>query len=402
MTFTVAGVRWMLYLAAALGATAPGAAQRIKLSVPLADLEHRAQVDSNDPAAQYNLALGLWNDKRFDEAEKALRLAVLLEPRFAEAHLALAYLPFARRPKLWTEVFRHDVPIDQTAVLEQSDREYRLAFLIDPMVDLRIIAAVTPSSPDFLDVKDYLGEAYALFIQGFADCEQGKYEDCHGRFTALIRQLNGEAHPDRVPNSVLWYKGIAAAHLGKYEIAADHFRTLIRRDLDFEKEREAKGEFSRVPLRINEYRYTLATILQASGKDAEAISTYHEVLAADLGLYMGHVRLAGMYEAQRDYPHALTERVDAANANPDDPSLLLDLGVTLGKAGMMAQAEEKLAQAIEANPRDSRPYFWIGIAQMEQGKNDQAKASFTQFLALAPSRYERQIAMAKDRLSKLH
>ena len=93
--------------------------------------------------------------------------------------------------------------------------------------------------------------------------------------------------------------------------------------------------------------------------------------------------------------------MDAVNANPDDPSLLLDLGVTLGKAGMMPQAETRLQLAAESNPRDARAFFWLGLAQQEQGKKDAAKASFTRFLELAPSRYDRQITMAKDHLGQL-
>jgi Flp pilus assembly protein TadD len=48
------------------------------------------------------------------------------------------------------------------------------------------------------------------------------------------------------------------------------------------------------------------------------------------------------------------------DANPDDPSLVMDLGVTLGKAGRFADAEEALQRAEEANPRDARILFWLG------------------------------------------
>lgn len=380
---------------------APLAAQRIKLPYKVPELESRMKADSNDPAAHYNLALGYWNEKRWDDSEKAIRTALMLEPRFAPAHLALAYLPFAKRPKLWDEIFEDKVPAEMMEPLKDSDREYRHAFLIDPLVDIRIIGAVTRPKPDFLTVQDYLGEAYALFFQGFTDCQEGRYEDCHGRFVSLIREIKGERFPDRVPNSVHWYKGLAAAHLQMYDVAATHFNTLITRSKGDEKELESKGELSRVPLRTNEYRYALATIRQASGEAPEAVRLYHEVLEADAGVYMAHVRLANMYEAAKDYPQAEKERTFAINTNPDDPSLLLDLGITLGKAGRMAEAEAKLLEAIAATPRDSRAYFWLGLAQMEQAKQAPAKEAFSRFLALTPSRFDRQIAMAKDRLAKL-
>jgi tetratricopeptide (TPR) repeat protein len=380
---------------------APVSAQRIKLPYKLPELEARAKADSNDAAAHYNVALGYWNEKRLDDAERSLKTAIAIEPRFAPAHLALAFIPFARRPKLWEEIWEEKVPQDVVPSVEQFEKEYRHAFLIDPLVDIRIIGAATPAKADFLDVKDYLGEAYALFFQGFTDCQEGRYEDCHGRFVTLIREIDGEKYPQRVPSSVLWYKGLAAAHLGKYDIAEQHYRLLIDREPEAAAEHEKRGELSRVPLRMNEYRYTLATVLQAAGKIPDAVTMFQEVLNNDIGYYMAHVRLAGIYEAARDYPRAVQERLNAVNANPDDPSLLLDLGVTLGKAGMMPQAETRFQEAAEANPRDVRSLFWLGLAQFEQGKRDAARESLNRFVAAAPSRYERQVTMARERLAKL-
>jgi tetratricopeptide (TPR) repeat protein len=392
---------FLLLAAGALAAARDLDAQRLKLPLPLSELEAAARKDSTDPAAHYNVALGYWSQKRYDDAERELRQSLSMDPRLAPARLALAFLPYARRSKLWGEVVREEVPKDQLAVLEQSDREYRHAFLIDPLVDLRILGAVGPNSPDFLDMKDYFGEVWAHFFQGFADCEEGKYEDCHGRFVTLIREIDGDRYPQRIPWSVLWYKGIAAAHIGKYDIAAEHFRDLIKRSTEVEKERERKGELARVPMKANEYRYTLATILHAAGKTPEAIGLYEEVLGNDIGFYMAHVRLATIYEGQKDYARAAKSRLNAVNANPDDASLVMDLGITLGKSGDFSAARARLQEAYEANPRDVRPLFWLGIAYSQQGESPKARDAFEQFVRLAPSRYERQIAMARERLARL-
>lgn len=386
---------------ALLLATAPLPAQRIKLPVKLAELEQRLKADSNDAAAHYNVALGYWNEKRYDDAERALGMAVRIEPRFAPAHLALAYLPFARRPKLWNEIWDNAVPEDQVPLLKRADSEYRHAFLIDPLVDLKILAVATPPKPNFVDVNNYFGEIWALYFQGFADCQEGKYEDCHGRFAALIREIDGDRFGERIPASVHWYKGIAAAHVGKHDIAERHFRILLALGDEAVKERERKGDLTRVPLQANEFRYTLATILQAAGRTSEAVALFKEVLDNDVGFYMANVRLANIYEAARDYPRAVQERLNAVNVNPDDASLLTDLGVTLGKAGMMPQAETRLQAAADANPRDTRSLYWLSVAQQELGKMAEARAAFTRFVELAPSRYQPQVALAKDRLARL-
>ena len=53
----------IVVLALAAGTVTPATAQRTKLPMKLEQLEARAQTDSNDAAAHYNVALGYWNEK---------------------------------------------------------------------------------------------------------------------------------------------------------------------------------------------------------------------------------------------------------------------------------------------------------------------------------------------------
>lgn len=136
-------MRWMSVVGVlSVFGVAPLAAQRIDLPVPLGELEQRARADSNDPVAHYNLALGYWNAKRWDDVEASLRTSLMLDPRLAVSRLALARLPYSRRPRLTEELFESTtVPSDLREMVETADREWRHAFMIDPAVDLRIIAA---------------------------------------------------------------------------------------------------------------------------------------------------------------------------------------------------------------------------------------------------------------------
>jgi hypothetical protein len=69
-----------------------------------------ARTDSNDAELQYYLALAHWQKHHWRETDSLLRLVLRLEPRFAEAYLALYYLPFARRTSLFREEERGIVP----------------------------------------------------------------------------------------------------------------------------------------------------------------------------------------------------------------------------------------------------------------------------------------------------
>jgi tetratricopeptide (TPR) repeat protein len=374
-------------------------AQRIKLPMSRSELEARAVQDSLDAAAHYNVALAYWNEKRFDDAERELRLATLLDPKFAEGYLALAYLPYAQRPKLWSEEARDRVPEEWKQRLEESDRLYRRAFLVNPMVDLRIAGAVTMQ-------RDAVWEAlypgvYEFYFQAFDDMLQGNYEQAYGRFAKLHRErrIAGPGQ-GKLPMSFHWFEGLAAAHTQRWLPAKQRFEHLIKESVAEEKKLEEK-DLVRIPLRTNEYRYFLANISHAAGETDQALELYRQTLERDMGLYMAHVQMANIYEGQRRYVEAIEERKRAVNANPDDPSLVMDLGVTLGKSGKFAEGEEVLKKAAEANPRDARVSFWTGLCQAEQGKREDAKASLSRFIATAPSRWEKQIGMAKQRLAAL-
>lgn len=386
-------------LIAAAVASSPLAAQRIKLPQKRDQLEAVAVRDSNDPAAHYNVGLAYWNEKRFDDAERSFRTAVMLDQKFAEAYLALAYLPYARRPKLWREESEGKVPEEWRSVLEESDRNYRRAFVINPLVELTIIGAATPPRDPRWDLL-YPG-VYDFYFRAFDDMMEGKYEDAWGRFRTYLRErrLAGPGQGS-LGTSFLWYQGLAAAHTHRFDEATSLFTELIRRS-EAEKEKIEEEDLVRIPLRTNEYRYFLATIRQAAEQRSEAVSLYREAIQNDLGLYMAHVRLANIYEAERDYAAAIAERRAAVNANPDDPTLLTDLGVTLGKAGQVQEAETVLRQAREANPRDPRVPFWLGLVYVEAGRAADAREALDAFIALAPPRYERQIAIARQRLANL-
>jgi Flp pilus assembly protein TadD len=121
----------------------------------------------------------------------------------------------------------------------------------------------------------------------------------------------------------------------------------------------------------------------------------------DAGLYMAHVRLANILLDQHRPTAAIEERRRAVNANPDDPTLVFDLGEALARAGAMPEAQAALRQARQANPRNVRALYVLGVVSSQVGSTDEARDAFTQFLALAPSRFSEQKVEAQRRLEQL-
>jgi tetratricopeptide (TPR) repeat protein len=207
---------------------------------------------------------------------------------------------------------------------------YRRAFLLNPLVDLRIAGAVTPPRDPVWETL--YPDLYEFYFQAFDDMLHGDYDKAYGRFVKLHRErrLAGPGQ-GKLPMSIYWFEGLAAAHIGRWDEADQTFERLVKESEDFEKKHQ--DDLIRVPLRTNEYRYFLASIRHAAGSTEQALQLYRQTLENDLGLYMAHVQMANIFEADRRYPEAIEERKRAVDANPDDPSLLTDLGVTIGKSG---------------------------------------------------------------------
>ena len=371
----------------------PLAAQvRLRPGVTLRHLELEAARDSNDPAVLYDLALGYWSKKRWDDVERTLDAALAIEPRNAPALLALAHLPFARRPQLWKEEDDGNVPPEWQPALLRRDRYVRLAFQVDPLVDLQIVGAVAPDQSSLLR-----GGTGASLIEtasvGLANFRNGQYPQAFAWFDRFARLLGEGTDSARVPGFVYLYRGLASAHLNDFPAAIRDFTTLHAI-----KEGDEVGGFGTDPALDT---YLLAWLLAHQGRTDEAIARYQEALTQDFGLWMAHVQLAAIYDARGDWPDAIRERRLARTTDPDDPSLALDLGITLLRSGDPAAAVATLDSAEAGMPRNFRVAYFQGLAARQLGRAAEARGAFTRFLRLVPERYTAQTDEVRGYLREL-
>ena len=374
-------------------APAPALAQRVELLVPLAELEARAARDSLDPGAHYDAALGSWVGKRYDEAERELRRALAIEPKFAPSCLALAYLPFARRPKLWKEMHERRIPAELSARFEESVRLYQRAFLLDPMVDLKVYGLVMPPRPALV-VGFNADRTYVALVRGFESFWNGDYQLSLDHLQRVLDEF-GEKHRKEIPRVLLWYHGLAAAHVSRYDVAITDFRVLLDRALASER----TDSVQYFTLASNQVRYVLATLYRRGQRPEEALALYQESLANDLGLYVAHTQLADIYEDRQQFVEAIAERRRAIETFPDDPSLRYDLGRTLARSRDYPEAAQVLADAMEANPSNARIPYTLGQVQMRLGDREAARRTLERFLQIAPSRFLTQVNEVKRQLA---
>jgi tetratricopeptide (TPR) repeat protein len=388
-----------VFLMLVLGAPRAAHAQRIKLPMKLPELEKLAKENPYDAASQYNVALGYWSTKNYDAAEASLKKAVELDPRFAAAHLGLAYLPYARRPQLWREIGTEKLPAESQPVVQEMDRRYRQAFLVDPFVDLRITGAVEPPKSGLIVGDPFLSALYEILYQGFDDFRGGDYTSAYRRFNNLLKIWAdaGRTSLDSIPGEILWYRGLAANQLGRPDEAVHDIGELLRRA---EKE-EKSAKLVMVPLRTNEYRYVLGSILQKKGDLNGAAEMFKAATEGDLGLYMAHVQLANVYEMAGRLDIAQLERKRAVDANPDDHTSMIEMAETQVKAKKLDDARKTLEDVVATEPNNIRALYTLGVVDAMLGDKPAAIQRFEAFLKVVPARFSGEIDDVRKRIAAL-
>lgn len=393
-------MRRLLSVVVALFAVASRAhgQQLAVLERKLQDVEVWAREDTNDAERQYYLALRHWKEHHWRQTDSLLRVAMQLEPRYADAYLALYYLPYARRTTLSEEEDRGRVPAAWRPAIEEARGFYQRAFRTDPMVNLQIMGiAFEIEEPQVRDYTTTAWVVYQRYYAWFVDLGLGRYRLAHDRLTKLAqREYNESKHPEDVPDYILWYRGLAAAHSLQYEAAIADFRALLDRTV----KKSQRDEIVHVPLRDNEYRFMLASLHHIAGHTDSAVALYQQSLEHDLGLVMAHTYLANIYEGGGRAADAMLERQRAAEVSTDDPTALFDLAASQFNAGQLIEADDALRRAIKLNARFSPSHYLIGRVTEELGLPEEARDHYARFLALAPLRSDLR-ADAKVRMEKL-
>ena len=387
------------FLCAALAGSPSPAQQYVFMDRSVKDMEAWVREDTNDARRQYALALRHWKEHHWRQADSLLRLSVRLEPRFADAYLALYFLPYARRSTLSDEEDRDRVPDAWKPVLEEAHRFYQRAFRTDPMVNLQIMGvAFEIEEPQVRDYSTNAWIVYQRYYAWFVDLGMGRYRSAQERLEKLAqRDFNELKHPEDVPDYILWYRGLAAAHSLQFDKAIADFRAL----LDRQERKAQRDELVHVPLRDNEYRFMLASLHHMAGHTDSAVALYQQALEHDLGLVMAHTYLANIHEDAGRAADALVERKRAADVNSDDPTALFDLAASYFNTGQLIEADEPLRQAIKLNARYSPSYYLLGRVTEELGLPEEARDHYTAFLALSPLTAGDLRADATQRIEKL-
>ena len=392
-----------------LGAFAAGAAAQGRGRITdrgLDSLRAAVQVDSVDAESYYRLGLGLWEKRKYDQADTAFQRAIHFQPWHAAAHLALGALPFGRGGRYRTDLPGRVGADSARRIYQGAATHLRLAYLYDPAVDLAPLRFLSDDElvPDgggrivcgeagcvffYRDPKWVrpVRKATRLLVTGRAD----------SAYTLLMAAYAGRRNDEILPDEFVWSLALAADRTGHAVEAADGYRELAQRA----SRREQRGSIDPAPQGRDLFLLLYGLALDRAGQTAIARAALREALIANLTLFQAHVRLADIAETQGAVDEAITERRRAITGAPDLARLYTDLGITLLQSGRTAEAREAFTEAVIRAPWDPAAQLFLFQTAVVLGDRGTAERALGALELFAPRRNQEQVADARRRFADL-
>jgi tetratricopeptide (TPR) repeat protein len=162
---------------------------------------------------------------------------------------------------------------------------------------------------------------------------------------------------------------------------------------------EAIAKFNEVVAQVPKCVECLTNIasLQMAKKDYEAAEgTYKKAIELNPSSVEAYNGLANLYNAQKKFDQAAEASAQAAKLGAAAPggasaSTVFNQGVIAWNASRIDDAKKAFEEAVKLDPKLAEAHYWLGMANLNQGKMPEAAASFEQYLKLdAAGKYAEQ------------
>jgi tetratricopeptide (TPR) repeat protein len=162
---------------------------------------------------------------------------------------------------------------------------------------------------------------------------------------------------------------------------------------------EAIAKFNEVVVQVPKCVECLTNIasLQMAKKDYEAAEgTFKKALELNPSSVEAYNGLANLYNAQKKFDQAAEASAQAAKLGAAAPggasaSTVFNQGVIAWNASRIDDAKKAFEEAVKLDPKLAEAHYWLGMANLNQGKMPEAAASFEEYLKLdASGKYAEQ------------
>lgn len=189
--------------------------------------------------------------------------------------------------------------------------------------------------------------------------------------------------------STAFNEGVAASQAGKHDEAIAKFGEALKLNEDCYA---CHYNIGLAQLAKQDYAKAEASLLQASKLKPDAPEPYNQ--------------LASVYNQQRQFDKAAAMATEAAKrsggaAGAASPETLFNQGVVLWNANKYAEAKAQFEAAIAAKPDYAEAYYWVGMANLNQGNMPDAVKAMESYLKHAPTgQYAEQAKSIVSQLKK--
>ncbi|MFH0982524.1 MAG: tetratricopeptide repeat protein [Planctomycetota bacterium] len=315
-----------------------------------------------NPRAQSDLGLALFDAGSIDEAVIRYSQALRIDPDYAKAHTNLGNA------------------LVRLGRLEEALAHHREAVRL---------------APDYPEVRNNLGMALA---------QAGRTEEAVAEFLEALR-LNPDYPSARINlGNVLTRQGEVEEALGHYQEALriepdspEAYVGLGNALLRLGREDEAIAHYTRaiqiapdsVPGHVN-----LGLVLTRRGRTDEARVHLQEALRLAPEDPQAQSLMGNLLAAQGQLEEAIQHYTAALRSRPDYPEVHSNLGIALARQQRYAEAVVHFREAVSGTPQDAGAHYNLALALDRLGRIDEAIAEYEAVLRIYP-----QHAEARQRLS---
>ncbi len=217
--------------------------------------------------------------------------------------------------------------------------------------------------------------AYELYLKGRNTFTRGELDPKNVQTAIGFYQQATKADP----NFALAWAGLADAYLRVYKSSKDPNAS--------QQALAAAQQANRIPGAdgIPEVQYTLGSVLNASGKTAEAVSVLQDALKLAPNSDEAYRRLGDTYRAAGKKDEAIAAYKKAIDLNPYFWFNYNLLGTTSYRFGMYDQALAAFKKVTELDPNNAPAYANMGVIYFTQNKWNDAVTTFEKSLSLKPT-----------------
>lgn len=319
--------------------------------------------DTNDPLAYYKLGDSVeWREQGL--ADRAFYWASRLDPTMAAAYYArwnLRYNGITEWLYPDNSVRQRPSPVPNATAV---DSLRIIAYGLNPFLD-----GVLNIPPQIRNLREFQADRDAA--------TSGLWAYNAGNYTKAVKKW-GEAIRKKPQNVLLHFpRAFAWVHLQQPDSAIADLTTLADRVEHIED--STIGPY----LSKDRFYYAIGYLRGGQQRYPEARAAYESALLENLGFYMAHFRLSGVYLFLHDTTRALTELETASLMRSDDPMLLAFRGSILLGQHRFDEADAQLRAAIHADTDFALPYAFRGNVAEQRHDTTNAIAGYREYLARA-------------------